>query len=297
MTDLIARVEVAELTATIEAPELTAQIGFTAPVLPDYFRWRQERFDPYFHLPLNDPPGSTIAKALAGPDGVHVRFNDYPPFTVYPTSAPEPAMRMEPLQAEEYPFPVCGAPSVIPGYPHYTSTRYAKSPGRGDRGADTYAGDNETFSFVNRTGIFTICWWGLYRGDRDWGPSTSRATPVNPGFTSEFRPNPGRVVANFKNLEINRSLGRTTRSALSQTSSTHFCLTGEDGSVRFFINGFQIDNSNWAFPFFDGPTHHPLLVCGQGRADGDIAGLLIDTRPWTPKEVQLDYLRGMGVWE
>lgn len=297
MTDLIARVEVAEITATVETKELTAQVGFTAPVMPDYFAWRQEHFDPYFHLPLNDPPGSTVAKALAGPDGVHVRYPDYPPITVYPDSAPEPAMMMEPMQ-DEWPFPVCGAPSVIPGYPHYTSTRYRRAEGHtSQRGADTYAGDNETFSFVNRTGVFTICWWAVYAGPRDWGPSTAFATGIDPGFTSEVRRDLGGCAFRLKNQTDQEIINISSRFYLPIAQSSHFCAIGDGELVRFYVNGVQISNSRDPLPLYDGPHRHALMIAGRGSASGDVGGLLIDTRPWTPEEVQMDYLRGMGVWE
>lgn len=43
-------------------------------------------------------------------------------------------------------------------------------------------------------------------------------------------------------------------------------------------------------------AEHARTVDATSRQGEDIGGLLIDTRPWTPEEVQEDYLRGMGVW-
>lgn len=255
-----ATVPTAKLDAGVS--KASVQVGIdqrvVVPRLPDYFEWRQEAFQPLYHWPLTDGEGATVATALSGPDGTYGSGLEV------------------------------GQPLVRP------NARYSTVK-------DSRSDYPVTPNFIHQTFVFTIsCWFRVNDVNRflmDYKMSGS----LTPGSQILFD-SINRMRFRFADGEVLLPTATGIRYAepLDVGRKYYMVWVGDGDQISLYLDGEFRMGTNAPDPILD-PSPLDLTVGaasnGAARWIGDMQGVLIDDRPWSPWEIRADYERGLSAIE
>jgi len=269
MTDIKGKIEQSSLSGSVSSAAISASsvYGRQNEYIQDYFLWREDRFDPFFHATLNDPVGSTTIIALSGPDG-----------SIMGSASPGVG------------------PSMVRPYDKYSSVLLDDDDGVND----IQFGDENTFNFIHGTWNFSIAFWMIRgEGGRLWALSTYAATSVGAGggFTWEIFDDRLNFRMKSLNPEGNAEQEIATVSGLEFTTGEiyHVCATGDGEWCYIYVNGVMVGRETVPTQF-DGSSPQNLKLGGFYRWTGNFQGVLIDDEFWDADDVLADYQRGQAIF-